>query len=576
MNTTTIARSAVVLLMPAFAQLAWSQSTSEDDEKALVPVAVLNVAGVDRVLGNADAILKSAERPEMRGAIDGLLSRAGELEGLDRKRAFGIMVFLNEENLFSPYVAMYAPVANLEAMLETIALGPVAPRKVSGTENRYEIEGPRGSLYLERRGDYAFVSREEDIFDLKLPDPAKYTELLTERHDLALSLRAGAVSETIRNVFLTYLRINTESQLGQRVEESDAAFRIRRANTMANVELIELLLTQCSQLTLGWKINAENREATLELSAEALPDSDFADLMTDLSERRSSFEPWSTGSQPLVLTAGWQLAEREQAVLTEWIGALETRLRQNLGDETTRNPDDGVGKLVRVLRATVDDGAVDAGFQFVPQDEGHHVLIAALRVRGPETLTDGLQEIVSRLREDPDFETVEPNAAEYRGIRFHRLISREPRPQDERLYGGQPQLYLGCGERILWVAVGGDEAFPTLEDSIDEILDADKDDSDALLDVPPIQMTMRVATWLGMRPAGEANAGRRRFRAEAAREAFDETNDQIRLEVRPSETGLQLRLRMDEGVLRFMGLMVARGIEARMPSEPEPAAEPLP
>src|SRR5690606_40130513 len=69
-------------------------SIDEDAPLSAPPVAVLNVASVDRVLEDIDYLFGSVKRDDMREVIEGLLGNLGDLQGLDRGKPFGVMLFL--------------------------------------------------------------------------------------------------------------------------------------------------------------------------------------------------------------------------------------------------------------------------------------------------------------------------------------------------------------------------------------------------------------------------------------------------------------------------------------------------
>ncbi len=245
------------------------------------------------------------------------------------------------------------------------------------------------------------------------------------------------------------------------------------------------------------------------------------------------------------------------------------------------SPQDAIGKLAASLKGTVDAGKVDFGLQYVPLSGGKYVLVGAFHVVGTETFASGLQDVLQEVSDRPGLESLQLNAAEHQGIAFHKLVGTRTSPQDRQLYGGRPALLVGAGERMLWFAVGGDQAERVLKESIDLIIDTRDETLENAAALAPIQASIHLTPWLQLDPgpavdesaadgtaggdgAAEEDAAARRtpgFRLEAARQAFNETNDRVQLEVQPSETGLRVRLRLDEGALRFIGMMMARRID---------------
>jgi hypothetical protein len=565
----------VVASFPAPAQD--RDAAAPEKAKALSPLVVVNVAGVEKLVGGANSVLSMAGRPDLSDSLNEFLGRAGDLKGVDRKRSFGLMLCLNESNLIRPFVITYVPIDDLEALMDTIGMAPVDIRKADGRDDRYEIETRGPTFFVQKKDRYALVCDNAEALDQELPDPGPYGEALNARFDVAVTARIGDVPETIRTVFLTYLRVSAETELQQRDNENESQYRIRRANGISNLELIEQVISQGEQITLGWDADAETQQALLEFSVDARPDSELAKSLESLSGRRSQLHAWMGEKQPLAVNVAWELNKREKKAAAEWVKVIETEVRRGLGFDENPSPQDAVGKLAASMQATVDAGKVDFGLQYVPLSGGKYVLVGAFHVVGTETLASGLQEVLQEVSDRPGLESVQLSAAEHQGIVFHKLVGRRFSPQDTQLYGGRPEVRVGVGQRMIWFAVGGDDAQRVLNESIDLVLDTRDQPLENASAMAPIQASMHLSPWLRLDPgpaideSGDVPAevdpadgtppGAPNFRLEAARQAFDETNDRVQLEVQPTETGLRVRLRLDQGALRFMGMLMARRID---------------
>ncbi len=573
-----VAICAPALLLAVVGASARAQEKSAPEKaKALAPLVVVNVAGVEKLVGGANAALSMAGRPDLSDSLNEFLGRAGDLKGVDRKRSFGLMLCLNESNLIRPFVITYVPTDDLEALMDTIGMAPVNITRSEGRDDRYEIETRGPTLYVQKKDKYALVCDNAEALDQELPDPGPYSEALNARFDVAVTARIGDVPETIRTVFLTYLRVSAETELQRRDNENETQYRIRRANGISNLELIEQVISQGEQITIGWDADAEAQKALIEFSVDARPDSEFAKSLESLSGRRSQLHAWMGENQPLALNVAWELNKREKKAAAEWVKVFETEVRRGLGMDENPSPQDAVGKLTASMQATVDAGKVDFGLQYVPLSGGKYVLVGAFHVVGTETFASGLQEVLQQVSDRPGLESVQLSAAEHQGIVFHKLVGRRVSPQDRQLYGGRPEVLVGAGQRMLWFAVGGDQSERVLKESIDLVIDTRDRPLENAAALAPIQASIHLSPWLRLEPgpaveesaepAAEVDPAdatppdRPNFRLEAARQAFDESNDRVQLEVQPTETGLRVRLRLDQGALRFIGMLMARRID---------------
>ncbi len=104
-------------LLLALAGTAYAQEpagdAAEDAPFAGPPVAVANVASVERVLEDIDYLFGSVERKDMSDVVSGLLGNLGDLKGLDRGKPFGVMVFLKPGIVPQPLPIGYFPVTDV-------------------------------------------------------------------------------------------------------------------------------------------------------------------------------------------------------------------------------------------------------------------------------------------------------------------------------------------------------------------------------------------------------------------------------------------------------------------------------
>ena len=113
------------------------------------PLLVVHVSSLEKILGRIEANLQSVERDDVLELVDGFLAdQAGDLKGFDRKRPFGVAMFLPEILPPQPVTVAYAPLTSIDSLIETMQLGPVRIEKQArapgSTEDRYELRVLRG------------------------------------------------------------------------------------------------------------------------------------------------------------------------------------------------------------------------------------------------------------------------------------------------------------------------------------------------------------------------------------------------------------------------------------------------
>lgn len=516
------------------------------------PFLVVNVASINRMIGNLEYLFESVDRDDMADIVRGVLARARDLQGLDRDAPLGVMCYLQTGFPPTPQPIAYVPVSSVRDLTETLDLGPVALRKIPDADgdDRYELVGPRRSFQVRMQGGYAFVGNDAALLDRKFPDPVALTQRLTEQYDVGLSFDLTTVPDSMKTLLVTLLKTTGQAELQRKDGEPEGAYRVRRANGESTLAFLELLLTECEAMDLGLKASREERRAVFDLNLRATPDSTFAEYLTDLAGRQSYFVGLLRESAPFSLSVSWFMDDREQKTLLEVLEAAEAAIVTRLAeDERDTNP---ITALFESLKETAAARHLDFFVQFEGQASEKFVLIGGLRLENGNRAGAALRNLLLLLQENPDLESVELDAASHQGVTFHRIQGRTIRRRDQVVYGESPGLYVGCGARTLWFAVGGDDALSKLKEAIDVVLQDLASPSDRA-PVPPFQIVSNISQWFGLDDEAELTP-----RRELALEAFGLGEDRLQLDFQPTDEGARLRLRLDEGFLRFLGLAMAR------------------
>ena len=590
-----LALLAAIALWPSLvSRPVWADDATEEPEEA-VPFVVLNIASVDRALTDIAWMFDSIDRSDMKDVVGGLLSQAKDLKGVDRTRPFGQVVFLQTDALPPrPAFVFYVPVENLEEAIKTAMAAPVTIRKTVGREDEYEVLG-EDSDGVEARirvvGKYAYITPDEfaDIFDV-LPDMQPLTGALATKYDAALTVQMKAIPEGVRQVFVNFLRTQAEIDLQRKDEEPEAEYLVRRANGLSALEFIEQLVLQGEDLTIGWNAEPEKHSGYFELTLNATPDSEFAEYLSAVAAKPSMFTPLRDEERPLTINVSWVMNKREQTATTSLLEAAKVALSENLPD--LGQPDGPIERMHAALQATCDQGHFDFFFQFAAADVQEFVLLGGLRLAGAQSFGGALEQflqgvIVEIQKNAATGEGPAPaivvNADTHQGVTIHKITPDEVRKEDERLYGGVPDFYIGTSSRVLWFGVGGNETLPTLHSSIDTLLTTPPAERAAGGNVP-LSVTAKVAPWLELPVPNqldedeeltstelteeqERSKRRRLRRAQLARdsramaeEAF-RTGDGLTIEGKPYESGFRIRLHLDEGFIKLLGLNITRGYD---------------
>lgn len=559
----------LVIAAVSFGVVVPTASVRADDAESTPtkPVLIVSLAGVDRVFEDIDFMFETAGRSEISNLMRGAIANVNDLGGLERGKPMGMALYVQDGLIPTPVPVGFVPVSKIEDLLETMEIGPVATRADPDVKNRYEIIGPRRSLFVEMRGDYALIANDTVTFDMKLESPVETADRLAKKYDFAAALYVDNVPRTTREFFLQLLRSSANAELQQRDDEPDARYALRRANGKRTFDLIEMFLTDAKQVAFGWDTSVEDQRAVIDIDLEVAPDTGLAKLLEETTGQQSLFAPALDVKSPLSLTASWMMDEPGRETLTQLFNVAEVELAKILNPDaepvadaetgrTTPVMDPAATRLIAPLLETVGAGHADVFFQFEPHGTRSMVLLGGVRMRNAESFGDALVPVLQRTGERPEVAEFATSVESHRGIAFHMIRGKESRADEERIYGGPPSLYVGAGQRALWFAVGGDEALPALKSAIDRVVDASP--ADRSESTPPFRMVINAKSWMNLPPDERAPEGVRAI----FEDSFASGADALWVEFRPTENGGRTRITIEEGFLRLMGKGIGAGIDS--------------
>ena len=562
-------------------------AADEETEKETLaqPLAVVNVAGLERILSDITFVFEAADRIEMMDGIEDALEKANNLEGFDRTRPMGVMIFLTAGFPPSPEAVGYLPVDSMETLLKTAELGPVVGKKVS--ETRYEIIGAQRTMYVRMQDNYAFIGTSEELLDREFPNPERYNKTLTSLYDVAAAADLSTVPKGMKDVFLSFLKIQLGSQMQRRDDEPIGVHKVRAANAERSMEVIELIIKHAKRLSIGLNASEEDRNAKFELRIDANEDSPLAEYLQDINEKRSSFERLIDENNPLTVSFSMSISERDRDMYTEMLEGAELELNYQLsgkGKDIDRNapPENrGVKQVFTAFKDTIQAGHLDAFVQFFGDPKKSFVAIGGMKLLSGTAAADGMQQLMTTFQDAEEIKALEMNVSEHQNVAFHRIQPDRSRAQDRRVYGGPPALYVGAAPRTLWFAVGGDDALPNLKLTMDKMAAPPEVDPRLVEKRPPFRAVFNGAAWMNLPSNDEdekdpseykdekaaARAARNKERAaqrrEWAKNALTEGEDRLVVDYRPVDNGARLQIELDEGFIRMLGQAIAWRSEAR-------------
>lgn len=543
------------------------------------PLQVIHAAGIDRLQEKADALFLAGNRPEMSDVMQNWIDNALRgMKGLDRTRPFGMMFYIKPGLVPGISAITYLPVTDTDELLQFLAGESGTVRKVSETSQRYEIQetgwGP--NLAARQIGDYLFMSSEEDASELsrRFPNPERLVSKLVSRYDIAYSLLIKNVPPATRTLFLEFFKNQALAGLQQRDGEPDAAYRVRRASGESLIDLLDMLVKQGEELTVGGFADLQTETAYGELEINGTKDSGLARFFQNLAGRRSYFEAAADTAATFSLNVSVQLDEKRRRPFVELFSVAPGFVADGL--KNAGKTTEGIGPaegFFESLRNTAEDGHLDLIVQLSGEKLGEYSLFGGLRVLGvgdfPQQFHDLLKfgrDIVTDLgRSGPAglVKDLELNSTTLAGHFVHCLPLPAPRDWVGKLLLGEtPKLYLCATPQALWFAVGSETA---ARDQLQKSLELVANPPEASGPRPlgaPLQFTTHATQWLSIRVSDPTVDLAERWKSQL--ELFTPENDEWRTTGRPTDNGLRVRTELQAGYFAWFGNFIAGQVDSEV------------
>ncbi|MCA9086726.1 MAG: hypothetical protein KDA81_21865 [Planctomycetaceae bacterium] len=569
------------------------------------PFVVVTAASANRLRDDAALLFDAAGMPDV---VDTVLDKLDEnvqgLEGLNWDRPAGIMVFLN--SVFPPsfeFVA-FLPISDMERFQSMMELGTAVMKEDTEVEGRYELITPRRNLQIQIQGEYALIQLPmmdpDPAFDREIPAPDLLVAGLTNQFDVAVSLDVEAVPKATRDLILNLLVSTMSTQIQQRDEEPESQYQIRKSWMEADIQAFRLLFDECRRISFGIDIVEEERVANIDVLVEVREATQLLEEIFASSTKPSYFTPLLSDSSPLSLSWSAVVAERDRERYVGVLEGLKGELSRVVEEQDLGTvPEEGSPLYLALdaLQQTAREGHLDVFGQMYRDSNNKLAVVGAIRLEDGEAIAGGLADLLTRLLGKDTIGEIETAFSQHADITFHRIRFRNPDAGALELFGGDPGIIVGAGPRSGWICIGGEDSFDTLKSVMDELAaayenpiereipaslrlvlrvndlielvqgaEAAKKEANAAAEVPTEEVVPATTAEAqpGQRPSPANRRDQFRRRREESnklmQEALAEGDDEIRVEARPIDNGMRIRVRLQEGFLRGVGRIIGQRI----------------
>ena len=601
-------------------------------EEGTRPLATVTFASADRFVEEARYIFDAAGTPEAFKLVEDWLSGSlNDLEGFNREKPFGVMVYLPVAFPPLPEFIAFVPVDSVEAATKLVEKAPVVISKTS-EEGRYEVIGPNRTYPILLRDGYAFMplgnNPPEEALDRKLPNPAQLLASQAQQFDVSVSLDVDSLPIATRTLLMSVITAGISTQLQQRDGEPEGAYRIRKTEGARALDALNQFIMDCQKITIGFDVVQEEHAVNIDFVIDALEGTKLLKEILQSTERPSYFIPLLDENAAVSLSMSSMMADRDKEAYIEMMDGIRmevTRLIEKNKLGATPDENSPIGKGLSAIQKSLEVGHVDVFAQFYRDSSGKLAIVGASRVEEGDAMGAGLLDAMTRLKDVDEIKqagTLQIGSGEHQGITFHRLTFAQQPAEAVEVFGKDIGMTVGVGARSVWAVLGGDESYHTLKGVMDQLEESNQTPQEfrtppnfrVIMNINQLVEMATIADTVGKkareareqaagaeattklenptpsvlvdsspgrsseggnggdsgRDARRADQARRRERGgKIFRETLAEGDDRIEIDSRLTETGARLRIRLEEGFVKIFGRLLANGLAPQEQTEQE-------
>jgi hypothetical protein len=389
---------------------------------------------------------------------------------------------------------------------------------------------------------------------------------LSRQYDLAVRFIPSNVPAEIRKLVIAGIQAKAQQDLQQHAGETPDELAGRRIISEQIVRRIARAIDEIDQLTIGWSLDQKAEKTYLDLVVAALPGTQAAREMAALGQAKTDFggfllpDAMLTGNWVRTIPAGdaAELANVSDLIRKKALADME---KQQQPEEKIASGRKLTNQVFDVVRSTVAAGRSDFGFAVIAKPDALTLIAGGVIVDG-DKLNQTFKDLVAAVSgENPGIHSlVKLDAGEHKGVKFHTIsipLSGGDEQQEKviKLVGDTLEIAVGIGPKSVYFAAG--------RSPMDLVKTAiDKSSELAGKAVPPLRITLDTEKLAKLLAVVSKEEDRPKAALAADLLAKSPSQDHVTLVASPIESGVRLRLEVEPGVLKALG-MAASGAGKR-------------
>jgi len=535
------------------------------------PIAAVAVAGYNDIIGNINYVGSLVNRPQLGAAADGFVSLVTQFKGLtgvDKTRPWGAIVQAGGEEDIVGYVCV--PVTDFKAALELLELY----NTVDAQGEIYKLTPKTGdkTTYVKKHGDWACFSDKAESLAHIATDPLSALSNLEKNYIVAGKIFFRNVPESLHQKAIEKFKEGFEREdADKKDDESDAQFAQRKKFRDQFETYAVRVFGDLDEVSFGWALDRKAGNTYVDLNVTAKSGTTTAQELALAAESKTNFAGFRLPDAMFTASIAGVIPPAKQEIALGFIGMVRGKVLGDIEKNTPENKREAVksaaGDVLDLLTKIVKSGRVDAVVTNLISPKAATQLVA-IYVADGQLFDKLLHAVVSAIEEDhPEVaQFIKLDAETVDGHQVHKISIPIPQEAENRdklvqLIGEKLDIVIAVGKENVYIADGRD-AGAKLKKAVEASSKAGAKPVtpvSASLDIKPIA---GLVTVIG-KPHEQKTAAM--VEAELKKTAG---KNHITFTVRPISNGVQVRLEVEQGLVRLAGRLAAMKIEGKhLPGE---------
>lgn len=504
-----------------------SRANGASDAGPTRPYFSIFCASIDRAHDFCEQIFDSVNRSDLAHSLIDRLKSDYKLEGIDRSRPFGLFSLWGDSKstdiLFLPIKSS----DDIDELLKSVTLGIVGYEKLSSTH--YRIDRPGSPYEAVIQDGYVLFGDSLAVLKGLSVTPEQLTRGHRERYEATILVDPTQVPAASRLRFVRTLRDQVEPTLQPQDDEVAREAQVRRATGNLLMATIERTFLDISSVVVGASLDQDDGTINLELSVQALKNSQLSMTLGSWSSRRSHLTSLMSKDSSASLAGTFPKGE----LLDDLLKSI-------------------------TLSDTNELGLLETGIRVVGSQPQKMSLVGVLRADKAASLSQAIPEWIQQLASSKRIHDVIEEFEVINGVALDSFFLSEVPNWLVTIVGPAPEVIVGRGHRTVWLGVG---QASTILDDLKDTIDRVNGDSD---ERPPATMLRAQLRTSHLIDLVKLELPLINVAPEVMKQELKKGDDELILTVEPISGGIKLRLTIEEALLRLIGRDWVNQLESRL------------